>query len=149
MPNFKVEKDFMINDYRCVVLGTSMGHRCGYVGLPKGHDLEGVYYGKIDVDVHGGLTFGRENENYPVENAEKRWYIGFDCAHCYDIIDTQLLDELLPEKEAEEMKSIYDPLVNPLRNTIGGHLWTTEDVENELRNLVEQLKNYSEKMDVI
>lgn len=32
--------------YKCVVVMTSMGHRCGYVGIPKEHPLHGVDYSK-------------------------------------------------------------------------------------------------------
>lgn len=139
MPNFKVEKDFMIDDYRCVVVGQDMGHRCGYVGLPKSHPLSGTRYEKINVDVHGGLTYGRENENYPVENAEKRWYIGFVCAHCYDIPDAKLIDELSPKEFAEARKSTASMYASFGKNM---HLWTIEDVEKELKDLVGQLKRY-------
>lgn len=37
--DWKVEKDFYCEGYRCVVVMTSMCHRCGYVGIPKGHYL--------------------------------------------------------------------------------------------------------------
>ena len=41
---FKVEKDFEHNGHRCVVIFTDMGHRCGYVGVPKWHPLYGKGY---------------------------------------------------------------------------------------------------------
>lgn len=37
--DWKVEKDFYCEGYRCVVVMTSMCHRCGYVGIPEGHYL--------------------------------------------------------------------------------------------------------------
>jgi hypothetical protein len=36
---YKVESDFEYKGYRCVVIFTDMGHRCGYVGIPSGHML--------------------------------------------------------------------------------------------------------------
>ena len=39
-----VEKEFEHNGYRCVVIMTEMGHRCGYVAVPEGHALFGVDY---------------------------------------------------------------------------------------------------------
>ena len=42
----KVENDWTIGKYRCVVIMTYMGHRCGYVGLPKSHPLHGAEYGE-------------------------------------------------------------------------------------------------------
>ncbi len=40
----RVEKDWHFNDLRCVVIMTSMGHRCGYVGVPIEHPLFAVNY---------------------------------------------------------------------------------------------------------
>ena len=36
---YKVESDFEYKGYRCVVVFTDRGHRCGYVGVPSGHML--------------------------------------------------------------------------------------------------------------
>ena len=36
---YKVESDFTYKGYRCVVIFTDMGHRCGYVGIKPGHPL--------------------------------------------------------------------------------------------------------------
>jgi len=41
---FKVESDFMHEGFRCAVIMTDMGHRCGYVGIPKDHPLHGIEY---------------------------------------------------------------------------------------------------------
>ncbi len=46
---YKVESDFMHEGCRCVVIMTTMGHRCGYVGIDKAHPLYEVDYGqKVD-----------------------------------------------------------------------------------------------------
>ena len=39
MHMYKVEKDFTYKGYRCVIIFTDMGWRCGYVGIPLGHQL--------------------------------------------------------------------------------------------------------------
>lgn len=44
MNKYVVETEFMHNGLRCVVIFTSMGHRCGYVGITEGHPLYGVQY---------------------------------------------------------------------------------------------------------
>jgi hypothetical protein len=44
--SFKVENDFLYNGFRCVVIFTSMGHRCGYVGLTKENPLYEKDYGQ-------------------------------------------------------------------------------------------------------
>lgn len=41
---FSIERDFIAHGLRCVVLAGSVGHRYGYVGLPKGHPLHGLSY---------------------------------------------------------------------------------------------------------
>jgi hypothetical protein len=45
MSKFFVESNFIYEGLRCVVVFQSMGHRCGYVGIPKTHPLYGVSYG--------------------------------------------------------------------------------------------------------
>jgi len=42
--NYLVEKDFLYKDLRCVVIMTNMGHRCGYVGVPKDNPLYKKHY---------------------------------------------------------------------------------------------------------
>ena len=46
----QVEKDWMYKDLRCVVIMTTMGHRCGYVGIPIQHQLFGCAYYEIVSD---------------------------------------------------------------------------------------------------
>lgn len=46
----------------------------GYVKIPEGHHWHGLYYGDIEVQVHGGLTYGGESG-----------WIGFDTLHSGDI----------------------------------------------------------------
>jgi hypothetical protein len=135
MSKFKVEKDFIVDGYRCVVIGGSMGHRCGYVGLPKEHSLYGKHYNDIDnLDVHGGLTYsgGGTNSKYPVES--NLWWLGFDCGHWLDGKDFDLIAELADERTLKVMQEIEKEY--PTEGTIR----TTEYVENELINLVKQIK---------
>jgi len=50
---------------------------CGYVEVPKWHEINGKGYDDFYIDAHGGITFsGLIN---------KKWYIGFDCAHAGDL----------------------------------------------------------------
>lgn len=62
------------------VLHNGMGYRCGYVKIPVGHPWFGKDYNSLDVDVHGGLTYGPDEEGW----------VGFDCAHLYDAQDRTL-----------------------------------------------------------
>ena len=132
MNDFKVEKDFMIGDYRCVILGVPLGHRCGYVGLPKGHKYENMDYDDLDVSVHGGLTYAGRYNKYPVD--DDRSWIGFDCAHCGDGKDMKLIKELTDERTYNHMVDMERMF--PIREVVR----TTEYVENELIELVKQLE---------
>jgi len=42
--DYVVEKVWENNGLKCVVIATSLGHRCGYVGVPQSHPLYGVNY---------------------------------------------------------------------------------------------------------
>ena len=94
--SFVIEKDWTTEaGLRAVVLATTMGHRCGYVGVPLAHPHHGRDYGDsglYDIDVHGGLTFSSEEiGKFPVES-DLHWF-GFDCAHYMDAKDTSIMDE--------------------------------------------------------
>jgi len=41
---YKVEQDWEIFDYRCVVIMSEMGHRCGYVGVNENHPFFNLQY---------------------------------------------------------------------------------------------------------
>jgi hypothetical protein len=66
----------------------SHGWGCGYVVIPREHPSWGADYNSLDVDVHGGLTYGesvedtKENfKNFPEDAPNDGWVFGFDCAH--------------------------------------------------------------------
>lgn len=81
----------------------------GYVLIPEGHELHGVDYNEIDVDVHGGLTF---SELVTEEMAERwgifspedigMWCIGFDTAHYGDTKENWSKEAV--QKEAEMLR---------------------------------------------
>ena len=135
---FVVESDFIHKELRCVVVFTRMGHRCGYVGVPKEHILYGKSYSDIleDLDVHGGITYSEGNNNYPVITNDKLWWFGFDLAHYMDgkDLDLALKYELLDEstylklKEIENMYPISETTVKSLDYCI-----------NECKSLAKQL----------
>lgn len=80
------EKDFEYKGYKCHIRRVGvpyMGHLCGYIEIPKGHELHGMTYDEIEdhynyeLPSHGGLTFSGEVDN--------SYWIGFDCAHYGDL----------------------------------------------------------------
>lgn len=94
---YKIESLFYHKSLPCVVILTSMGHRCGYVGVPETHPLFGKDWGDVDVDVHGGLTYAEPSgDGYPKGVAYPTWWFGFDCAHSWDAPDMDALEKFLP-----------------------------------------------------
>jgi hypothetical protein len=68
----------------------SLGHWCGYVGVAEGHPAFEKDYDDVDVRVHGGLTFAAACQadacHVPEPGRpEKVWWLGFDCAHAFDL----------------------------------------------------------------
>ena len=113
--------DFIDEDtgYRCYILRhPELKHLCGYVGLPKEHELYGVKNTFLNLEVHGGVTFtGELKRPYKVNYA-----VGFDCAHAGD----------------------YSPYFLPLlgmNRVIGDETYKDIDyVTNECKKLAKQLK---------
>lgn len=73
----------------CLIVRTPMGHLCGYVGVPPGHPYHGVGYDDLDIEVHGGLTYAGACKgkicHVPRDGEPEVWWLGFDCAHCFDL----------------------------------------------------------------
>lgn len=67
----------------------NMLHWCGYVAVRNGHPAFQKHYDKVDVKVHGGLTFADECSGPICHKSEgdddKVWWLGFDCAHFRDL----------------------------------------------------------------
>lgn len=80
-------KDFIIAEKRAVIVKhDTLGHLCGYIGIPEGHPLHGKHYDDEAVphEVHGGWTYSEDHA--PFVEADGRWYFGFDCAHLGDYV---------------------------------------------------------------
>lgn len=108
-----------------------LGALCGYVGISPGHPWYLKDYRDLDVDVHGGLTYGKLcQEGEPIchvpqegEPAEVYW-IGFDCGHIEDII---------PGMDASIKKLGLPPL------RMGGESYKTIDyIKEQVKHLAEQ-----------
>jgi hypothetical protein len=83
-------------DLDCLIVRNHFGVLCGYVGVPRTHPAYGQPYEHLDVDVHGGLTYGapcRESEDpafgichVPEPGREHDiWWFGFDTGHFMDL----------------------------------------------------------------
>ena len=67
----------------CLARRNNYGAWCGYVRVPTDHPWHGRHYDDAalgGVEVHGGLTWSAEIRG------RDGWWIGFDCAHAYDMV---------------------------------------------------------------
>jgi hypothetical protein len=112
--------------YKCrIVRHEAFGSLCGYVGIPKNHPLHGVEYSKdacADIQVHGGLTYSSTDDDDKNENT---WWFGFDCAHAGDFVPKMAINMLEHGFDYERTDTYR----------------TWEYVENEVRELVRQLRD--------
>jgi hypothetical protein len=124
---FAIEKEWEFVGLKCaVVLNREHEHRCGYVRVSPNHPEHGKDYNDVDVDVHGGLTFGGI-EPCEHEDGQGFWF-GFDCAHCDDM-------EYEPGFIPDRLKDLYEKY----SSIHGEHYWTLDEVVVETEKLAQQL----------
>lgn len=75
----------------CMIVRNHMlGFLCGYVGVPKQHQLHGVEYTKVQDYLwmgHGGLTYSAACKGdicHLADEGDHVWWFGFDCGHLSD-----------------------------------------------------------------
>ena len=95
-------------DFKIMSLGT---HPCAYICIPFGHQIYQVHYSKLDIPCHGGLTYSKFDKY-------RRWWIGWDYAHCDDYTGH---DEILP-------------LDNFPRKQ-----WTTREIYQEIKDVIDNV----------
>jgi len=88
----------------------------------------------LDLDVHGGITYGDYSKKYPIESDMERFWLGFDCAHYMDGRDFNLIKELSSKEQYEYSLDMEKRF--PLGDEIAR---TTEYVEEQIMLLVNQL----------
>lgn len=108
------------------------GHLCGYVSIDKDHAYYEKNYSDLDLEAHGGITFGDFHD-------DGLYWIGFDCGHCMDVIPS--MQFLKKKYNFFEGDSILDeirkrhkdnPLFNPTYKNISYAI-------EECKSLAEQL----------
>lgn len=81
-------------DLPCIVRRGTSGALCGYVGVGVEHCAFGRSPDALEtVEVHGGLTYGEPCQTgkefgicHVGDEDDERWWFGFDCAHCMDVM---------------------------------------------------------------
>jgi hypothetical protein len=91
----KVQWEDAATGLPCLAVRGPLGNWCGYVGLADGHPAYRQSHERMDVEVHGGLTYSAScatetDESHSIchvpsaGEAEARWWLGFDTAHLGD-----------------------------------------------------------------
>lgn len=132
------------SDLDCLAVRAHHGAWCGYVGIPPGHPWYDVSPHKIRASVHGEVNFGsRCDEGKDIESEpaichvpepgrpEDVYWIGFDCAHSWDI--APIRDERI-RSITGEATDLYDNLLLKYR----ARYRTLEYVMDEVRSLAAQ-----------
>lgn len=92
-------------------------HPCAYVKIPADHKYYKTCYDDIDVDVHGGLTFGDNLLHINIGNPDD-YYLGWDYAHFGDYSGHDIIFQV--EKDLNKK-------------------WTTEEIFEEVKSVIDQL----------
>lgn len=132
------EKEFTYKGYHCVINFRNLGFRTGYVEIPADHPLYGVDGDNLDINCHGGITWA--NEELPVNTEGDSWWIGFDCAHYADGEDLETAKKYFAnDEESMRMLELKLDMRKKFPTSYDEHVWTLEEVEDELKHIVDQL----------
>ena len=122
-----------------VLITKHVGHRCGYVRVPKGHKHDGEHYDYLGyINVHGGLTYSSESEKFTLSSRDNGTWFGFDCGHYNDASDWEALKALC-ETDAEFNEVIR--LQELMGFTTQGEIRTLEFCVNECEKLASCLNS--------
>ena len=91
----------------------------------------------MDIDVHGGLTYSANTEDFPIPKKDNGTWFGFDCGHYGDASDWDALKDLAEtDEEVENVRRMKD-----MMSTMSdGKVCTTEYVIEECEKLAHQLE---------
>lgn len=95
--------------YQIISYGT---HPCAYVKIARNHPWFNKYYDDMNIDCHGGLTYGRHGHN--------DYWIGWDYSHYGDYNGSE---EMFPEDVR-----------------MGGKKYTTEEIFEDVKHVIDQLE---------
>lgn len=112
------------------------GHLCGYCKVPEVHPYYKKEWDEVDIDAHGGLTdFQLKDDGY---------WIGFDCAHCFDITPSmqKFYIEVIEELKTKFHHVKNSPILNRQYRNIS---YCVEQCKSIVEQLLESIPINSEK----
>jgi hypothetical protein len=128
--------------YKCEGRRNAMGSWCGYVLIPFDDpfytDLDEEHYDEVPLEVHGGVTYGHNDE-------DNKWYrVGFDCAHYNDYMPSRkatfdTFGEIYPgyKKGMQEIEDKFPGMKDKWPTS--GTYRNIAFVKKELRSMVNQI----------
>lgn len=144
-----VEGGGLYKDYEYLISLNKVGHRCGYVAIPKNHkyadtpikkyyfagkEIQDYDYESLKIECHGGLSFMADYHKLKkllsVPCADM--WIGFDCGHYGDQSDYDALEKYFG-KEYKENKLKY------CSRDDDGQVRTYYYVEQQCHSIIDQL----------
>lgn len=151
MKSYIIEKEWISNGLKCIVVFQKGGYRCGYVEVPQTHPLFGKHYNNyindsINIEikdffnVHGGITFSGECSEY--STTTKNWWFGFDCAHWNDMPDFDLVHKYFPEENTLSFAIKEFEIKVDSDCEIDYSVKTLDYVVEQCENLAKQLVDY-------
>ena len=120
-------KEWTHKGVKCALARSPFGSVNGYVRDVR---FGTATYDDIDVDVHGGLTYGPDEDGW----------VGFDTVHCNDVWPLEYLKEHYPYDRAPFTDMCSTERKFPSEYQIH---WTEEKVIEEVNRLAEQMKGLS------
>lgn len=140
-PLLFIEGGGIYKDHEYLITFTNMGHRCGYVALhsdSKYNSIEEDDYDKLDISVHGGITFISNNHGLKsmLKTPCTDMWIGFDCGHAWDLKDKETFLKYFGEnhKNLNFIDSMNE--ISSLRDyKLRDFIYT----ENECKSIIDQL----------
>lgn len=102
--------EFKSSGFDCLMVRNDMLCWCGYVGVKPSHPAHGKHYDKVDVEVHGGLTYGNRCNGkicHISEAPDDTYWLGFDTAHSMDEMPVMRHYRMLPGWPSSTFKEIY------------------------------------------
>lgn len=150
-PWIAVEGGGIYKDYEYLIVLNHHAHRCGYVAIPPEHKAnkvgskENPYYdglieldyNKLDIDCHGGLTFGGNNHDLKLllKNVCADNWIGFDCGHAFDGCDVEAFTKYFGKEKTKDKEVFF--------NMCSGAIKDFDYVEKECKSIIDQLINFN------
>lgn len=118
-----------------IVFNEHEGWRCGYVGIPKGDVYYEKHYDDIPVECHGGLSFSEFSSTL----GSDLWWIGFACnVFGEDGIDFAGMEAIVGTAETREYRTQFSGIY--LEHILRDHVWSTYDVDEECKKIIDQIQ---------